>query len=241
VRPDRRDIATLVAALLVAAGCVAAGVWQLARLRQRRARNAVVLAARALPPLVLAGAVPLDSARDRRVRARGRYDYAHERFWRPRSYEGIPGVDLVTPLRLRDGSAVLVDRGWAPSPDAYHVDQAAYREGDSAAVTGIAMRAPRSRGDVDPAALGDSLPYPLLPFVVQQLPSTTPLDAPPPPGLVRWPMPELSNGPHLSYAVQWFSFAAISVIGSLALVRQRAVRGGIRGSGGVRGTINARI
>lgn len=239
--PDRRDLAALVVAFVVAAGCVRLGVWQLDRLRQRRERNAALLAARALPPLVLTGAVPMDSARDRRVSARGRYDYGQERLWRPRSYEGVPGVDLVTPLRLSGGSAVLVDRGWVPSPDAYHVDQAAYREGDSAAVLGLAMRAPRSRGDVDPAALRDSVPYPLLPFVLQELPPSTNLDRSLPPGLVRWPMPELSNGPHLSYAIQWFSFALIIVVGSLALVRERAGRAQDGGSGGVRGTINARI
>ncbi len=239
--PDRRDLAALIVAFLAAAGCARLGVWQLDRLRQRREQNAVLLAARALPPFILTGAVPIDSVRERRVSARGTYDYGHERLWRPRSYEGVPGVDLVTPLRLADGSAVLVDRGWAPSPDAYHVDQPAYREADSATVLGLAMRAPRTRGDVDPAALRDSVSYPLLPFVIQQVPSSTAPDRPLEPGLIRWPMPELSNGPHLSYAIQWFSFALIIVAGSLALARQRGARGGNVGSGGVRGTINARF
>jgi surfeit locus 1 family protein len=239
--PDRRDLAALAVALVVAAGCARLGVWQLARLRQRRARNAVVLAARTRPPIVLTGMVPLDSVRERRVSARGNYDYGHERFWRPRSHEGVPGVDLVTPLRLPDGSAVFVDRGWVPSPDAYHVAQMVYREGDSALVLGLALPAPRSRGDIDPVALRDSVPYRLLPFVLQQLPSSTALEGPLPPGLIRWPMPELSNGPHLSYAIQWFSFALISVVGSLALVRQRARSAGNTGSGVGRGTIKARI
>src|SRR2546425_829715 len=98
---DRRDLAALVVAFLVAAGCTGAGLWQLDRLRQRRGRNAVVLAARALPPLALTRGVPLDSARDRRGRARGRYDYGRERFWRPRGYPGVPGVDPVTARRRR--------------------------------------------------------------------------------------------------------------------------------------------
>jgi len=75
---------------------------------------------------------------------------------------------------------------------------------------------------VDPAALRDSVPYPLLRFVIQQLPPSTGPEPPPPPGLVRWPLPEVSNGPHLSYAIQWFSFATIIVVGSLALMRKRA-------------------
>jgi surfeit locus 1 family protein len=218
---ERRDVAGLVVAFVVAAGCARLGVWQLERLRQRRAHNAVLLAARTRPPVAVSGSLDADSARDRRLLARGRYDYARERLWRPRSYEGLPGVDLVTPLLLSDGAAVLVDRGWVPSPDAYHVDQGAYREGDSADVLGLGFAAPRARGDVDPVALRDSVPYRLLPFVVQQLPPSTALYRPLPPGLVRWPAPELSDGPHLSYAIQWFSFALIIVVGSLALFRQR--------------------
>jgi surfeit locus 1 family protein len=239
MRLDRRDRAGLVFAFLVAAVCVRLGVWQLDRLHQRRERNATLRVARARPPLEVTGSVFADSARDRRLQARGVYDYGHERLWRARSYEGVPGVDLVTPLRLPDGSAVLVDRGWAPSPDAYHLDQAAYREADSAVVLGLGMLAPRARGDVDPAALRDSLPYPLVPFIVQQLPPSTALDRPLPPGLIRWPSPQLSDGPHLSYAIQWFSFALISVVGSLALARKRAAEAELELSRTGRGTINA--
>ncbi len=224
MRIDRRDWVALACALAIAAGCVRAGVWQVDRLRERRARNAVLRAARERPTLEVTAALSADSARDRRLHARGLYDYAHEQLWRGRSYEGIPGVDLITPLRLPDGSAVLVDRGWAPSPDGYHVDQAAYREADSADISGLGMAAPRARGDVDPARLRDSLPYRLLPFLIQQLPSDRPsVRASAAPG--RWPAPELSDGPHLSYAIQWFSFALIIVVGSVALLRKRAREG----------------
>lgn len=225
----KRDFAGMVFALAIAVGCVRFGVWQLDRLRERRARNAAVLAARERLLLEVTGTLAADSARERRLRASGVYDYDHERRWRARSYEGVPGVALITPLRLADGSAVLVDRGWVPSPDAFHVDPHAYREADTADVLGVGMVAPRARGDVDPSKLKDSLPYRLLSFVVQQLPSdgppVGPSDHPLPPGLRRWPMPELSNGPHLSYAVQWFSFAAIIVVGSVALLRKRVREG----------------
>jgi surfeit locus 1 family protein len=227
VRLERRDWVGLAVAFAVAAVCVRLGFWQLDRLHERRAHNALVLAARRLPPLELTGTVTLDAARDRRLHARGVYDYHAERLWRGRAYEGIPGVDLVTPLRLADGAAVLVDRGWAPSPDASHVDQQAYREPDTAEVLGLGMAAPRGRGDVDPSQLKDALPYPVLPFVLQELPSSAAGARPRPPGLNRWPTPELSDGPHLSYAIQWFSFAVIIVVGSAALARQRALsRGG---------------
>jgi surfeit locus 1 family protein len=201
-----------VLALLVAATCVRLGIWQLARRHQRRARNAAAVAARDRPPVELSGAVAAESVLDRRVHARGVYDFANERMWRPRSFEDMPGVDLVTPLRLPDGSAVLVDRGWARSADAYHVDQSALREPDSTAIVGLALAAPRGHGDVDPKR--ESLPYRLLPFVVQALPDGRGA------GLRRWPAPELTDGPHLSYAIQWFSFATIIVVGLVVLVRK---------------------
>jgi len=232
VRLERRDWAGLLLALAVAAVCVRLGFWQLDRLSQRRARNAGLLVAREQPPLEVTSAVAVGSARDRRLHARGAYDYAREQLWHGRSYEGVPGVDLITPLRLADGAAVLVDRGWAPSPDAYHVDQGAYREGDSADVFGLGMPAPRARGDVDPARLQDSVPYRLLPFLIQQLPPSTARDRPLPPGLIRWPAPELSDGPHLSYAIQWFSFAVIILVGSAALARKRALEGAGLGRAG---------
>jgi surfeit locus 1 family protein len=215
-----RDLTAAVVAAAVAAGCVRLGIWQLDRLAQRRAWNAQVAARLALAPLELSGrGVPADSANQRRIVARGVYDFARERVRPGRSFDGTPGVALVTPLRLSDGSAVLVDRGWVPSPDAYHVDQTRYREADTAVVEGVGVIVPpggRNRGEVDPDRLRDSLPYPLLPFLVRQGVTS--------PGLPRrWPPPALDDGPHLSYAIQWFSFAAIIVVGTVALLRRPRV------------------
>jgi len=137
MRLNRRDVLLATAALILASLCVWAGSCQLDRLGQRRARNAAVAARLALPPLNVGRETSPDSARQRRVVARGTYDFARERVWRLRSFDGTPGVALITPLRLADGSAVFVDRGWVPSPDAYHVDQALYREPDTATVEGL--------------------------------------------------------------------------------------------------------
>ena len=223
--PRARDVAGLVIAVALAAGCVRLGVWQLDRLQQRRTRNAQLRAARERPAVEARAGLTADSAASRRVYAAGRYDYAHQRLWRARTYEGVPGVALVTPLRLADGSAVFVDRGWAPSPDAAHVDEQAYEEPDTADVLGLGLRAPRGRGDVDPVALRDSLPYPVLPFILQQVPPPPASYRPLPPSLMRWPAPALDDGPHLSYAIQWFSFAVIILGGSVALFRKSLAEG----------------
>jgi len=206
MRLARRDVIGAVFALAVALVCVRLGVWQLDRLGQRRARNAVLAARLALPPLQLVRGTPADSAQQRRLIARGVYDFAGELIGPPRSFDGTPGVALVTPLRLADGSTVFVDRGWVPSPDARHVDQTLYREPDSATVEGVGAVSPRGFSDV--------------PFVLQQTGTAAAQGLP-----RRWPAPSLDNGPHLSYAIQWFSFALIIVVGTGALLRKTTVLG----------------
>src|SRR6266850_7467319 len=178
MRLGRGDLAGAAVALAVAIVCVRLGVWQLDRLGQRRARNAILAARLALPPLVVVRGTAPDSGRERRLIARGVYDFAHELIGPGRSFDGTPGVALVTPLRLADGSVVFVDRGWVPSPDAYHVDQALYRESDTATVEGVGVVPPQGRSDVA--------------YVLQQ-------SGPDPArGLPRrWPPPVLDDGPHL--------------------------------------------
>ena len=204
---QRRDLTLGIIAVVVAAGCVRLGIWQVDRLHQRQARNRAAEARLALPPVAIGRNTPADSARQRRVVARGVYDFAAELSWPGRSFEGTPGVALITPLRLPDGSAVLVDRGWAPSPDAFHVDHSLYYEPDTASVTGIALIPPRGRGDVDVTGF--------LPFIIQ-------LEGPDPASRLprRWPAPAFDNGPHLSYAIQWFSFAVIALVGTAVLIRK---------------------
>lgn len=225
MRLERREVIAI--ASVAAIVCVGAGVWQIDRLGQRRAKNARLAARLALPPIELRGeGISADSARERRIVARGVYDFTQERIRPLRSFDGAPGVALITPLRLADGSAVLVDRGWVPSPDAVHVDQGVYREPDTATVEGFGFIAPRGRADADPARLRDSVPYSLLPFVLQQTGMTAPKGLP-----RRWPSPVLDDGPHLSYAIQWFSFAVIIIVGTVALLRRPGATGAATISG----------
>ena len=195
-----KDVAGLAVAVVIALVCVRLGVWQIARLHQRRAANAVIEARERAPVLDLTGSESLDAVQWRRVRASGVYDYARERVWTGRTFQGVPGVVLLTPLRVRGGD-VWVNRGWVPSPDAAQVDQSRWREGDTAIVAGIALA-------------HEGLPY----VIDDSIPAK---DRAPEPTVQRWPLPVLSDGPHLSYVIQWFSFAAIILGGSLILYWKR--------------------
>lgn len=215
----RRDLAGGILALAIAAFFVRLGVWQLHRLVERKAQNAAIAAARAAPPVELPEHNFLPEAvRDRTAHARGRYDYAHQRVWTGRTFEGAPGVALLTPLVLSDGSAIFVDRGFVASPDARRVDASRYGEGDSSEVTGLVIPAPRDRGDVNPAALRDSVPYRLLDAVLL-LDDTA---AAHPQGVLRWRPPRLDDGLFLAYAVIWFAFALTAVVGAVVLLVKTA-------------------
>ncbi|HZH40480.1 MAG TPA: SURF1 family protein [Gemmatimonadales bacterium] len=195
-----KDVAGLAVAVVIALVCVRLGVWQIARLHQRRAANAVIEARERAPVLDLTGSESLDAVQWRRVRASGVYDYARERVWTGRTFQGVPGVVLLTPLRVPGGD-VWVNRGWVASPDAAQVDQSRWREGDTATVAGIAQA-------------HEGLPY----VIDDSIPAK---DRAPEPTVQRWPLPVLSDGPHLSYVIQWFSFAAIILGGSLILYWKR--------------------
>jgi surfeit locus 1 family protein len=214
----------------VALVCARLGVWQVHRLRERRAANASALAARSLPPVSIreSGAAGTGLT-DHRVVASGRYDDDHAIIIRGRVYQGVPGVEIVSPLVLGDGKgAILVNRGFVPTPDAFTVAPDSLRESGMVRVEGIGLPigsgkgAPLARGQettwaaLDLEGLRGRLPYHISPIYIRQLPDST---------LPRFPRrldpPVLDDGPHLSYAIQWFAFSLMAVVFGVVILRQQ--------------------
>jgi surfeit locus 1 family protein len=215
-------------AVLAAAGCIRLGFWQISRLHQRRARNALV-SARLDSTETDFAALPHDSAlaRFRRVRVTGTPDYAHELLYAARTHRGSPGVNFLTPVRIpgRD-TAVLVNRGWVYSPDGATVDQAKWRERDTTftgyveefpAVPGTAYSSrPNTIARLSYGVVQHALPYPVASvYVVMTGDSATAEDR-----VARLAAPPLDEGPHFSYAIQWFGFALVALIGAGYVVAQ---------------------
>lgn len=234
----RRALSLLLLSVVTAAVCVRLGVWQLSRLQERRARNAATEARLRQAPTTVER-LPADTAARhyRRVLVVGTPDYAREFVLANRSRNGSPGVHIVTPVRLpgRD-TAVLVNRGWVYSGNGTDVDLARWREGAALSVDGYVenpssrpgparlsgSRAVRAYRWLDPRAVAAEVGYPVTPYYVVWTPppgeTQPPLDRP-----VRVPAPALDEGTHRSYAIQWFSFALVALVGGAAFVRaQRA-------------------
>jgi surfeit locus 1 family protein len=124
-----------------------------------------------------------------------------------------------------------VQRGFVPSPDAMTVDLAPLREEGVVRMAGIAFALPEAGMEGDPrerngqltwrqldvAALRQRLPYPVAPLVVLQT-----ADSALPPAPRRDEPPGLDDGPHLSYALQWFAFAITALtVGGIIGFRRR--------------------
>ena len=225
-----RKLILSVLAIGFAIFCIGMAIWQLNRLSARQKQNAL-LAARRFAPEVELDALPADTgvAHFRRVHIKGSYDHANEIVFTLRERNGSPGVNILTPL-LRNGkdSVVLVNRGWVYSPDAMTVDLNPWREADVVDGHGFVETfptkgpfpapnpaRPREFRRLDRAQLQKVLPYPIANYYVVLTDSSASASTPP---RVE-PLP-LDEGPHRLYAIQWFSFAAISIIGLVIFLRR---------------------
>jgi surfeit locus 1 family protein len=237
----RRWIVLTVVVVVAVVAMVGLGFWQLRRLHSVREDNARVqarLTQRAEPlQFVLGPGVSPSSVVYRRVSVTGRYDRVSEILLRNRSLNGEPGSHVLTPMRMADGRAVIVDRGWVP------VDLTAEQEEQTRPpvlqpVTVVGVLFPSERKSVfapsipatgrvttvprvDVERIAKQLEYPVVPLYMRletQAPAQ-PGELPVPPG-----PPDLSEGPHLSYAVQWFLFAAVALATYAALLRRERRR-----------------
>ena len=213
------------------------GFWQLRRLDEKRDRNELI-EARMDQPVVPVGDLmapgddgAVTAARFRQVTADGTYDDDATVVVRNRSLDGAAGAWLVTPLTLDDGTQVGVLRGFV-SLDA---------DGDP-------VRAPAPAGEVtveglvvDPGSFDGTAPSDLAPLLAQDgilpglvlaqgsdppEPAGASADDATPDSILAVPPPELSEGPHLGYAVQWFIFSAIALVGYPLVLRRVIARRG---------------
>lgn len=223
--------------LLGIAFLIRLGIWQLDRREQRQAQNAELAAQLAQPPIPLTGpdSLPADptTLRDRQATATGRYDFTHQFSLTQQVWQDTTGFRLITPLVLEDGRhAILVDRGWLPiameTPDQW----TQFDEPGQLTIQGYIQpsqptpggpptpaadpQQPRYRLDIE--AIQAQMPYELLPVYLQAAGDDTQLP------YRADPIPDLSEGPHLSYAIQWFLFALILAIAYLAYVHQHSNR-----------------
>jgi surfeit locus 1 family protein len=237
----------LLATILVVVGVailIRLGIWQLDRLHTRRIFNARVSAQIAQPTLELQGNAlnaDLTQMEYRPITVSGVYDPSGEIALRNQYWNDQWGVHLVTPLKISGSDqSILVDRGWIPGDSYQAGNWSQYAEPGQVIVHGI-IRQSQSKAEMgrrsDPTpAPGDGLlktwnfvniprlagqiSTPLLPVYIQQAPDASWQKLP-----YRYqPELDLSEGPHMGYAIQWFIFAAILGIGYPFFIKRQDTR-----------------
>jgi surfeit locus 1 family protein len=220
--------------LVIAVVFISLGFWQLGRLEERQLENAVAMSRYQSPPedldVLLAGAGDdYESLRYRRATVSGTYEVSGEILTRNQVYQDQAGFHVVDPLFKPDGGAVLVNRGWVPlALDSPPIEPALPPGGEVSIVGWINPSQTRpALGPVDPPEgnvsilnridiariqkqVGEQLDpvYLVLQGTGNQLP-------------VALPPPVFDNdGNHLAYAIQWFGFALIGLVGYGFLIRK---------------------
>jgi cytochrome oxidase assembly protein ShyY1 len=220
------------------------GGWQFRRLHDTKAENSVIRTNehRAVAPVAdVLGPDRDPSAQDewRLVGATGTYDASQTVVIRYRTRDGAQGVDVVVPLVTADGTALLVDRGWLetdpsganrsdiPDPPAGEVDVTGYVRangtGNSTHVADLSARA------ISSDAIGAAISHPVYGGFV----ALRSEDPEPDTKLEPVELPELNNGPHFFYGLQWWFFGLLAIFGFCYLAYDEW-RNGPRGERSVR-------
>jgi surfeit locus 1 family protein len=220
--------------LAAIAVCVAAGNWQHQRLQAKEALRAQLDSAVRAEPValtVLADDADWAALRYRPVVATGEFVASRQILIDNKVHAGRAGYDVLTPMTLADGRAVLVNRGWiAQGASRSQIHDAAPPSG-VVSVRGrlalpaagyLELRREPPAGSVwqnlDPERFTAATRMKVLPVIVEATAAPVPDD-----GLVRdWPAPDFGVEAHRIYMVQWYAFAVLAAMLWLWFQRPRS-------------------
>ena len=214
-------------ALLLIAGCLWASQWQFQRGIDRHDRNALIESQLKLSAIDIS-----DTRRNfadfewRTVTAQGKFDPAKQILLKNRYFEGVYGYEVLTRFTTLDGRSFWVDRGWvkagkdaqtAPvvvAPPTEQVSIKARLRLDRSLPQGAFFALPASGGGMI-SKLNAQTDSKSEGFYLDLLSGSTDSLTPEVPAQV----PELSDGPHLAYALQWIFFAGLVIYGRILIRR----------------------
>lgn len=209
--------------LLAVPAFVSLGFWQWHRGEYRQQLWADF--ARADAPAIDASSASLERLpRFTRVRVAGEFDAARQVLLDNVSRDGAPGYEVLTLLRLPDGSHLMVNRGWVPfSGYRERLPDVSLSPTGAQPLEGRLSRLPVAGIASGKAPPTDEGPWPRVTsfpaledlqhlWGVKLLPQVLLLDADSGPGYLRdWKPPGVAPDRNFSYAIQWWSFALLAV------------------------------
>ncbi len=212
----------VVLAIVVLMGNLA--VWQFDRRHERIAENAQMRHELSRPPTHA-----LEGSEWQPVELTGRFAASSTVLLRHRMYEGRTGYEVLVPFipsgdASADSTSVWVNRGWVsldagekapllPNDDAIVVISGWHRDAPRTQRGTATLDAPQFNAGSPAIPIVDRFPHRFIQLDGKRTSGGESLD-----DVVARPLPELDEGPHLSYAWQWIGFGIVGVVGWLTLV-----------------------
>jgi cytochrome oxidase assembly protein ShyY1 len=217
-------------ALLLIAGCIFAAQWQFDRGSTQSLTNKIIAKNLELSTLAITDIEKLDPVANqwRSIVINGSFSQKHQELVRNRYFEGKFGFEVLTLFKSSSGVNFWVDRGWVAA-------------GPNAATPPIVSRPIEGNVEITARIRSENLSRQLQgsffvtraasekpesitrlqgidakPYYLDLLPSADGKILP----LTKIQLPELTNGPHYAYALQWLAFAALALIGRVLLFRE---------------------
>jgi len=217
-------------ALVLVAACLYAAQWQFSRGANQSATNKIIAKNLDLPSLTMNDVADLDPVANqwRKINLTGKFSQDKQELVRNRYYEGKFGFEVLTLFTATNGENFWVDRGWvAAGPNAATPPVVEPISSENLEITARIRSENLSRqlqgsffvtraSSEKPESIAKLQGVDANPYYLDLLGSPNGLVKP----LTEIELPELSNGPHYAYGIQWLAFALLALIGRFLLFRE---------------------
>ena len=198
--------------------------WQFDRYNTRIQNNEITTTALSSEPINLTDLSQVSDLKDwQKVSIKGEFVNSDAKLLRRQYLESSLGFWVITPLKLDNDQVILVNRGWIPIAESSTSQQEipSSQQGD-VTIIGYVQTLKDTRREPEDLPINqinylNSTNFSSQPLSTNylQLASMTPIDN----QVAIIPLPEFSNGPHFSYAIQWILFALMLPIGWYVLLK----------------------
>ena len=217
-------------ALVLVAACLYAAQWQFSRGANQSATNKIIAENLDLPSLTMNDVADLDPVANqwRKINLTGKFSQDKQELVRNRYYEGKFGFEVLTLFTATNGENFWVDRGWvAAGPNAATPPVVEPISNENLEITARIRSENLSRqlqgsffvtraSSEKPESIAKLQGVDANPYYLDLLGSPNGQVKP----LTEIELPELSNGPHYAYGIQWLAFALLALIGRFLLFRE---------------------
>ena len=201
--------------------------WQFDRYDQRVLRNESTNVALSLAPKKIDSVSQMSGLKQwEKIELAGIYLSDQSKLVRKQYLENNLGFWVITPFKIQNGENILVNRGWIPIGSSASSNQSI----PLAPVGTVNLEGylqPFNESITQPKDLPlnqvNTIDYKYFESAIAnnfyvQVAKSSPMDN----QVAIIPLPELSNGPHFSYAIQWILFALLLPIGWYVLLKNEA-------------------